>query len=160
MRWNYLPLPKLQRCNRWSLGVDKSFHSTLYWTCDYLSMPGLKFIHINERGPSYPEWPALISSQYVVKLTNQIHNYISKIITMTSRERHDGVSNHRPLDCLTIDKYFHPTLHWACNDLSMSVCSESRANRAYLPNWAGLLPRWQRGVQDVHRPLGNAPLCL
>ena len=38
---NYLSIPKLQWCNRWSLGMDKQFHPTLYWTCDYLSMLGL-----------------------------------------------------------------------------------------------------------------------
>ena len=27
--WNYLSIPKLQRCNRWSLGMDKLFHPTL-----------------------------------------------------------------------------------------------------------------------------------
>ena len=25
-------------CNRWGLGMDNYFHSTLYWACDYLSM--------------------------------------------------------------------------------------------------------------------------
>ena len=40
MGWNYLSIPKLQRCNRWSLGMDKWFHPTLYWACDYLSMLG------------------------------------------------------------------------------------------------------------------------
>ena len=38
MRWNYLSIPKLQRCSRWSLGMDKKFHLTLYCACDYLSM--------------------------------------------------------------------------------------------------------------------------
>ena len=27
-------------CSRLSLGMDKWFHTTLYWTCDYISMPG------------------------------------------------------------------------------------------------------------------------
>ena len=48
--WNYLPIPKLQRCNRWSLGRDKSFHPTIYWECDYLFMLGLKLIHDRQRG--------------------------------------------------------------------------------------------------------------
>ena len=30
--------------------MDKLFHTTLYWTCDYLSMLGLKLIHVSERG--------------------------------------------------------------------------------------------------------------
>ena len=27
------------------------FHPTLHWTCDYLSMPGLKLIHVGKRDP-------------------------------------------------------------------------------------------------------------
>ena len=42
MVWKYLSIPKLQRWNRWSLGMDKLFHTTLYSACDYLSMLGLK----------------------------------------------------------------------------------------------------------------------
>ena len=29
----------------------KCFHHTLYWACDYLSMLGLKLIHVNKRRP-------------------------------------------------------------------------------------------------------------
>ena len=43
--WNYLSIRKLQRVHRWSLGsirwslgMDKHFHLTYYWTCNYLSM--------------------------------------------------------------------------------------------------------------------------
>ena len=36
------------------LGID-GFHCTLYRTSDYLSMPGLKLIHVNDRGPIYPK---------------------------------------------------------------------------------------------------------
>ena len=50
MGWNYLSFPKLQRCNRWSLGMDKWFHPTLYQACDYLSMLGLKLNHVSKRG--------------------------------------------------------------------------------------------------------------
>ena len=50
MRWNYLSIPKLQRLQRWSLGMDKLFHLTLYNECNYLSMLGLKSIHVSERG--------------------------------------------------------------------------------------------------------------
>ena len=41
MGWNYLPIVKLQRLYRWSLGKDKQFHPTLYNGCNYLSMLGL-----------------------------------------------------------------------------------------------------------------------
>ena len=36
------PFPKLQRCNRWNLGMAKYFHPTLYWECESLSMLRLK----------------------------------------------------------------------------------------------------------------------
>ena len=51
MGMNYLSLPKLQRLHRWSLGLDKWFHPTLYKPCDYLSMLGLKLIHVSKMGP-------------------------------------------------------------------------------------------------------------
>ena len=51
MGWNYLSIPKLQRCNRWSLGMDKLFHPALYNWCDYISMLGLKLNPVNKRGP-------------------------------------------------------------------------------------------------------------
>ena len=50
MGYNYLSIPKLQRCNRWSLGMDKCFHHTLNWACDYLSMLGLKLNRVRKRG--------------------------------------------------------------------------------------------------------------
>ena len=53
MGWNYLSIPKLQRCNRWSLGMDEQFHSTLYWACNKLSMLGLKLNHVSKRGYCY-----------------------------------------------------------------------------------------------------------
>ena len=40
--------PKLQRCNRWILGMDKWLHPTLYCACDYLSMLELKLIHVSK----------------------------------------------------------------------------------------------------------------
>ena len=51
--WNYLSIPKLQRWNRWSLGMDKLFHSTRYHGYNYLSMLGFKLIHVSKRGPRY-----------------------------------------------------------------------------------------------------------
>ena len=51
MGWNYLSVPKLQRLHRWSLGMDKLFHPTLYNGCDYLSMLGLRLNHVGKSGP-------------------------------------------------------------------------------------------------------------
>ena len=36
--------------HRWCLGMDKEFHPTCYNGCNYLSMLGLKLIHIGENG--------------------------------------------------------------------------------------------------------------
>ena len=38
--WN--SVPKLQRCIRWILGIDRQSHSKIYFACDHLSMPQLK----------------------------------------------------------------------------------------------------------------------
>ena len=51
MGWNCFFIPKLQRCNRWSLGMDKSFPAILYWAYDYLSVLVLKLTHVSKRGP-------------------------------------------------------------------------------------------------------------
>ena len=51
MGCNYLSIPKLQQCNCWSLGMDKKFHPTLYWACDYLSMLRWMLNHVSKRGP-------------------------------------------------------------------------------------------------------------
>ena len=56
MGLNYLSIPKLQRCNRWSLGMDKLFHPTPYWACDYLL--GSKLKHVSKRG-YWGQWGTL-----------------------------------------------------------------------------------------------------
>ena len=53
MGWNYLSIPKHHRCSRSSLGMDNLFHPTLFGTCDYLSMLGLKLIHVSKKGHEY-----------------------------------------------------------------------------------------------------------
>ena len=47
--WICLSVSKRQRCSRWSLGIDTHVHPTLYWACKYLSMLGLKLIHVSKR---------------------------------------------------------------------------------------------------------------
>ena len=42
------PFQNFQQRSCWSLGMDKEFHPTPYWACDYLSMSGLKSIHISK----------------------------------------------------------------------------------------------------------------
>ena len=46
----------LQRCSRWSLWMDKRFHSTLHWACDYFSLLGVKLTQVNKRGPWTFQW--------------------------------------------------------------------------------------------------------
>ena len=52
MEWIYLSIPKFQRLHCWSLGVEKSFHPTLYNGYNYLSMLRLKLIHVSKKGAS------------------------------------------------------------------------------------------------------------
>ena len=57
---------KLQRRNTLSLGMDNKFHSTLYLTCDYLSMLWLKLIHVSKRDPMcLYEWGKLSQVMYI-----------------------------------------------------------------------------------------------
>ena len=46
------------RCSRWSLGMSKQFQPTLYDGWNYLSMLGIKLIHVSERGPRQKWLPA------------------------------------------------------------------------------------------------------
>ena len=48
--WDEITYPLLN-FNGTSLGMNKWFHPTFYWACDYLSMLGLKLNHISKRGP-------------------------------------------------------------------------------------------------------------
>ena len=50
---NYLSISKVKRLQRWSLGMDKWFHPTLYNLngSNYLSMLGSKLIHVSNRDP-------------------------------------------------------------------------------------------------------------
>ena len=49
--WNYWSDPKVQRYNRWSLGMAKTFHPTIYWACNYLSLLGSKLNRVNKWEP-------------------------------------------------------------------------------------------------------------
>ena len=84
MGWNYLSIAKLQRLHRWSLGMDKWFHPTLYNECNYLSMLGLK------------QWPLGDIPSFLL-LTTYLQNLVS--ISVTLHEWH-SVSNQRQLDSL------------------------------------------------------------
>ena len=47
----YHPTSTMQRCNRWSLGMDKQFYPTLYRVCDNLIMLWFKLNHVSKKGP-------------------------------------------------------------------------------------------------------------
>ena len=51
MGWNYLSIPKVQQCNRWSQGMDNWWHSTLYNGFHHLTMLGFKLIHVSKLDP-------------------------------------------------------------------------------------------------------------
>ena len=53
IHYKVLSIPKLQRCKRWSLKMDKQFPHTLYWACDYLLLLGLKLTHVSIRRPGH-----------------------------------------------------------------------------------------------------------
>ena len=50
--WNFLFILKLQRLPNWRLGMDKSFHPTLYNKCNYVSVVELKLSHVSKISPS------------------------------------------------------------------------------------------------------------
>ena len=62
---NYLSIPKRQRCDRWSLWMDKYFHCTLFWACDYLSKLGFKLIHVSKRSPISLLYPFITANRTV-----------------------------------------------------------------------------------------------
>ena len=49
---------------------NKEFHPTLYWACDYLSMLGLKLIHVSKRAPRNK-----MLNSILYKKTCATHNY-------------------------------------------------------------------------------------
>ena len=52
MGWNYLSIfRQTSTAQPLPFGMDKWFHTTLYWVCGCLSMLGLKLIHVSKRGP-------------------------------------------------------------------------------------------------------------
>ena len=51
--WNNIAIPKLERCNRWILEMDKWSCFILYCACDYLPTLELKLIPVRKRVPSH-----------------------------------------------------------------------------------------------------------
>ena len=92
MGWNYLAIPKLQRLYRWSLGMDKSFHLTLYWACVYLFMLGLKLAHVIKsgcmrlqhelRGKSYPQTLRQLTTRFFLVWSHYFDTAVSSCATV------------------------------------------------------------------------------
>ena len=80
MRWNYLSLLKLQWHSCWSLGMDKWFHPILYCAFYYLSMLGLKLIHVTNGGPginlSLYKCTKILRNTFLVYIYIYIYIYI------------------------------------------------------------------------------------
>ena len=66
--WNYLSISKVKRLQRWSLGMDKWFHPTLYNLngSNYLSMLGSKLIHYWIFFAVIFKWLVFVSTRHYV----------------------------------------------------------------------------------------------
>ena len=95
--WNYLSIPKLNfnGCNRWSLGMDKCFHPTVYNGCDYLSMLGLKLNHVSKRAPC--SMASNYLSQHGLLLDTTQGAHFGDIVIDTEHVSENIVSKWRPL---------------------------------------------------------------
>ena len=67
VRWNYLSIPKLQRCNRWSLEMAMKFHPIFHNGFNYLSMLGTKLNHVSKMGPR--KWYLWAHNRNFTKIT-------------------------------------------------------------------------------------------
>ena len=73
----YLSIAKLQRYNRWGLGMDMQFHPTLYYVYNDLSILGFKLNHVSKRGSWYRQLYTMIGHK-------QTFNCFGKLKTFTS----------------------------------------------------------------------------
>ena len=60
VKWTCLYISKLQQLHRWCSIMDHQFNPTIHIGCNYLSMLGLKSIHVSKRGPIYRVWPQFV----------------------------------------------------------------------------------------------------
>ena len=102
-------IPKLQLCNRWSLGMDKEFHPTFYNGCHHLSMLWLKLRHVSKRSSRTQTWSTLKAINMTVLMlchvvaAPTIRLYLGtphlQVFTLQWHPQRVG-SNHRQLECL------------------------------------------------------------
>ena len=89
MQWIYLSIIKLQRYSRWSLDMDKKFHTTLYWACDNLSMLSVKLSRVSKTGSWYtlsPLYSHIFALFYCGSIINALFQYPIRRPILRSRE--------------------------------------------------------------------------
>ena len=89
MWWNYLSIPKVQRCNRWSLGMDKLFHPTAYWPIIKVTVQDLlRFIEVMYRPirPIFFRITSLISHAMALSVFKATLRNMAKCITQIYNE--------------------------------------------------------------------------
>ena len=152
--WNFLSIHKLHWCNRWSLWMDKKFLPTLYWTCDYVSMLGLKSNHVSKNQLCCQ----IICQQSIFSLPVICchHVFMSSITWGDHREAdfntHKTIAPPLYIDCLmplsrlegfikisvtvyTDQKMFIWSLFCSCNFLFNVVCSTQNILKYILGAW-------------------------
>ena len=82
MGWNSHTVWWYRCLHCWSLGMDRQFHPTLCWACDFISMLRLKLIHVSKRGladlkSSHFGSHALYSSRFMLFI--YVHTEMGKL---------------------------------------------------------------------------------
>ena len=120
MGWNYLSITKLQRWNRWSLGMEKQFHSTLSRAYDYLSMLGLglKLNHLSKRGYWRSSLELLFNSLIFIQQLiwqSEIRSFHTQMLDCEISYRLDHMVGHQNSnlnsDC-RVTRPIHYVLEW------------------------------------------------
>ena len=150
MGWNYLSIPKLQRCNRWSLGMDKQFHPTFYNGCNYLSMLGLKLNHVSKRGPKCQQTNLELYGEINCCQTTTKHDkawVVCIIFGMCLLQNNKTTQNRIQL------LRFKHTLSACCHfgwELSRTVCKTDTIYHDDVIRWKHFARYWSF-VRGIHR---------
>ena len=71
----------------WSLGMDTLFHPKLYWECDYLSIIGLKLIHVSKWGPRNGQPLCILLVNFALRNKKFCHHCIEHLMKTTCWHR-------------------------------------------------------------------------
>ena len=85
MEWNQSSIPQLQRYSRWISGMDQWFQPTHYWACGYLSMVGLKLIHVSKMGTWHIIIDPVKQSIHAYHIQQIFHQHTTTIMKSSSR---------------------------------------------------------------------------